>query len=473
MKVKTRVFHKTIAACMAVALSVGVFAGCGASTTTRKDDQGRIIVTVGNWATSEGKNMDNLNARKARYEEANTDAVIEPSTWKFDRSTFYAQASGGQLPTIYSVGYTEMKEIIDSEYASDLTSVLKKRGYEGRFNELPLSVVSDDDGKIYGIPNGAYILGMMYNVDMFKKAGLLNEDGTPMQPKDWYEVAEFAVKIKEATGKPGIVIPSASKYGGWLFTPIAWSFGVNFMEKDDNGKWVAKFNSPEMVEALQYIKDLKWKYDVLPTNSLIDSAEFFKTFATGGAGMIISDPSGAESLPKYDMKPSEFGMFAMPEGPKRHVTLIGGGAYCIRAGASDEEIDAALRWLEMQFTFDATDEYKQNSIADFEYRIKTGEQIGLRRLSAWSPDTPSLKWLEEERAKYTNVDEAQVKLFNEFSDNCPADIQTEEPVCAQELYSILDDCLQEVLSNKDADCASIVAKAASDFQVNYLDNVIE
>ncbi len=47
----------------------------------------------------------------------------------------------------------------------------------------------------------------------------------------------------------------------------------------------------------------------------------------------------------------------------------------------------------------------------------------------------------------------------------------EEPICAQELYGILDGCIQEVLTNKDADCAALLEKANSDFQSNYLDNI--
>ena len=49
-------------------------------------------------------------------------------------------------------------------------------------------------------------------------------------------------------------------------------------------------------------------------------------------------------------------------------------------------------------------------------------------------------------------------------------LKPEEPVCAQELYGILDGCIQEVLTNKDADCAALIKKASSDFQMNYLDN---
>lgn len=469
---KLNKLKKVTALCVAAALSIGVLSGCGGDKVER-DEEGRMIISVGGWPTSEGKALDNMNARKARYDEANSDAVIEGRPWTFDRSTFYAQASGGQLPLIYNIGLTEMKEIIDSEYSADLTDVLKKRGYEGMFNEIVLRTVTDEDGKIFAFPTSAYILGMAYNVDLFKAAGLLEADGTPKQPKDWYEVAEFAVKIKEATGKPGIVIPTASKYGGWLFTPLAWSFGVEFMARDDDGKWQAKFNSPEMIEALQYVKDLKWKYDVLPSNSLVDSGEYFKSFATGNAGMCIADRSISETVNSYDMDPSEFGMMAMPAGPKKHVTLIGGGAMAIKAGATDEQIDAALRWIEMQYSMEASDEYKTNHTADLEYRTRVNEAIGYTVFSPWSSETPARKWYNEALKKYANVSEAQSKLYNDFCENCPAEVQTEEPVCAQELYSILDNCLQEVLSNKDADCAAIVAKAASDFQLNYLDNVVE
>lgn len=45
------------------------------------------------------------------------------------------------------------------------------------------------------------------------------------------------MKIREATGKPGIVFPTANNYGGWMFSCLAWSYGVDFMEKGEDGKW--------------------------------------------------------------------------------------------------------------------------------------------------------------------------------------------------------------------------------------------
>lgn len=73
-----------------------------------------------------------------------------------------------------------------------------------------------------------------------------------------------------------------------------------------------------------------------------------------------------------------------------------------------------------------------------------------------------MKLIEE----YRNVDEKHLASYN---DQSGVEYQVEEPICAQELYSILDSCIQEVLTNVNVDCAELLEKAAADFQQNFLD----
>lgn len=458
--------------CLLTVLSIvaGLFVGCG-NKVNDKDEQGRTMISVSNWPTKKGIDLDAANRKKARFEEANPDVVVEGSPWTFDRKTFYAKAAGGQLPVLYNTGVTELPEIIDSGYSADLTEVLKERGYEGMFDEKILAVISDEDGKIRAFPNSAYLMGLWYNVELFEKAGLMEADGTPKQPKDWYEVAEFAVKIKEATGTAGVMFPSANNLGGWIFTPVAWSFGVEFMEKDADGKWKATFDTPEAVEALQYIKDLKWKYDVLPTNTLIDATEYQKTFATGKAGMIIAAPNWAQFFVQYGTNAEQIGMMAMPAGPKRNVTLLGGGVYLVREDATKDQIDAAIRWIETSKSFKLTEEFKTNNTKMIGKYASDGQLVGIKGMSVWSKNSEARNWELNLIDEMANANPNHVRLYNEYVENCPAEIQAEEPVCAQELYGILDGCIQEVLVNKDADCAELIKKAVSDFQANYLDNL--
>jgi len=467
---KRRGMLKAVSLVLAVFMSIAVFSGCGKKASDR-DEQGRIIAQIGGWPTQEGEKLDNINARKERFEAANPDVVIEPIPWTFDRKTFYAKAAGGQLPDYYAVQFTEIPEIINSEYSADLTDVLEKRGYDGKFNEAVLKAVSSEDGRVMAFPTSAYVLGLAYNVGLFEKAGLMEADGTPKQPKDWNEVVEFAVKIKEATGKPGIVLPTADRSGGWIFTSIAWSFGVDFMEKGEDGKWKATFNTPEAAAALQWYKDLKWKYDVLPANTLINGEEWYKSFALDEGAMMLTGGDYSARVLKYAMPIEKVGMMAMPAGPKRHVTLFGGDVRCVSNTATEDQADAIVRWIETEHSFDLTDEYKQNTEETVQKKLKDGQHVGIKGMSIWNTDTESVKWYNEYIDQNTNANPNHVRLYNEFVANCPVEIQPEEPVCCQELYAVLDNCIQEVLTDKNADCAKILEKANNDFQVNYLDNL--
>ena len=461
---------KIVALVMSMLLICACFIGC-TKKATDKDEQGRTVISVGSWPSSEGETLDKMNARKDRFEKANDDVVIVPDTWAFERQTFYSKAAGGQLPTVYMAGFTEVPEIIASGYSADITKVLKNRGYDGKFNDAIMKVVSDDE-KVMAFPTMAYILGMAYNVEMFEKAGLMEKDGTPKQPKDWNDVVEFAVKIKEATGKPGIVLPTAGNSGGWIFTSIAWSFGVDFMKKDSDGKWKATFDTKEAAQALQFIKDLKWKYNVLPANTLINGEEWYKQFATGNGAMTITAGDYPRRVIKYGMTADKVGMMATPAGPKRHVTLLGGEVLCVKADATQDQIDAAIRWIETAYNYSLTDEYKTNAQASIESQLNEGRHVGIKSMSPWNVDTEALKWYHKYIDSKANANINHVKLYNDFVANCPADIQPEEPVCAQELYAMLDACIQEVLTNKDADCAKIMKKANADFQSNYLNNLV-
>ena len=469
-----RFFQKKVTKIVSVALSTilitGIAAGCGEKGED-KDEKGRTVISVGGWPTKDGPSKDNAEAIRARFEQANQDVVVEPDSWSFDLKTFYAKAAGGRLPTVYNANFTEVSQIISAGYSADITDALKKYNIYDKINKKVLNLISKD-GKTYAYPSASYLLGLAYNVDIFEKAGLMEADGTPKQPKDWNEVLEFALRIKETTGKTGFLFPTTSNYGGWMFTSIAWGFGVCFMEQDNNGKWKAKFDSPECAEALQWIKDLKWKYDVIPANTLINGTEYYKLFGIGEAGMLLVPGDFARRLPTYDMKPEQIGIMAMPSGPQKHVTLMGGGVFAISNKATKDQADAGVRWLQTTETPNATDEYKLNLENEIKKKVGQNELVTIKGFSQWRDDSEAVKFSDEMRTKYANANMNHVRLYNEFVENLgDCEIRPEEPVCAQELYGVFDNCIQEVLTNKDADPATILAKAKSDFQSNYLDNL--
>lgn len=460
---------KPVALCMAAVLSVGVLAGCG-SKATDKDDQGRTIVSVAAWPTIE-KEIANMNARKARFEEANPDFVIQGDQWTFDLKSFYAKAAGKQLPIVFNTNFTEVPMATTAGYLADLTPELKKQGIYDKLNENVLKVISKDD-KVYAFPLNAYYLGLVYNVSDFRKAGLLNADGTPMQPKTWDELAEFGVKLKEATGHAAFVFPTAENVGGWQFTQIAWSYGANFMEQDKDGKWHATFATPECAEALQWLKDMKWKYDLLPENTFVNIDELYKAYGTGKASIALGTHTISTYANQYEMDVNDIGLMAIPAGPKKHVTLMGGAVYSVPEWATEKQIEGALKWIQMTSTPDATEEYKANTEKNYKRWNELGMLTTVKSVSPWNTESTAVQYVDEMIEKYGNADPANVKLYNDFvTDLGDCELKAEEPVCAQELYSILDSCIQAVFTDENADCAKLLEKAAADFQSNYLDNL--
>ena len=458
---------KSVCILLAGIMMAGMCASCGQKTS----ESGKVSLGVSDWPATEGERLELFNQNKADFKKIYPDVEIVPDTWGFDIKSFYPKAEAGMLPNIYTVPFTEIDKLVDGEYVIDMTDALKEKGYYDNMNEKIRDIVSYE-GRVYALPYEAYTFGIAYNTDVFEECGLVEADGTPMQPATWEEWAEMAVTIKEKTGKPGIVLMTANNCGGWMFTNIAWSYGVDFMEQQADGSWKATFNTPEAAAALQFIKDLRWKYDVLPANVLVNQAEMYKTYATGGAAMMMTAPLCTPALASYEMKPEMFGMFAVPAGPVKRVSLVGGGNRVLSNKTNEAQTVAALDWIDfIGLGYRMDDSAKETMEKNIQSNVRDGIAVGVQSLSIWHDDSEKTAYQNELLEKYYNMKPNAVKLYNESLNNSEIELQPEEPVCAQDLYAVLDTCIQQVLNDENADCMAIMEKANKDFQVNYLDNV--
>jgi len=463
---------KTLTSLLAVSIMAAAVAGCTPTQTTinDKDEQGRTVISVGNWPATEGEYLTRITKQKAEFEEANPTMAIEPDTWTFDLKSFYSKAAGGQLPGLYYANFTEIEKIAAGEYYTDIKDGIKRAGYEGQFDERLMKLISND-GEIVTFPTDFYATGMSYNVDLFEKAGLVDENGVALQPKTWDELVEFAKTIKEKTGKYGFIVPTTNNYGGWLSTPLMWSYGVEFMKENGDGTYTATFDSPEMVAALQWISDLKWVHGVIGTEALVTPDDSRRQFALGNVGMMMNLPK-YKTLLNYEMPLEHIGAMAVPAGPERHVTLTGGYCATVKEGSTEDQIDVAIKWLEKTGDGGKIEETTKADIeSSLQGKLDNGDVVGLLGLSVFSNDSDYRKLELELIEKYRNIDTKQVKLYNDSLNNDAIELQPEEPVCAQELYGEIDKMIQQILTDKDTDIAAMVKKANEEFQVNYLDNL--
>lgn len=461
-------WKKIISGVIAVSCAAGMLGGCGGNTG--KTEDGRTVISIGECPDPQRKpeEYESLERRIAKFEELHPDIKVVKNSYVFDAQTYTAKAESGTLPTVYYLPLTEMDNVIRAGYAADITNEYKKRGFYDRTNDFMMNLISKD-GKIYFVPTGCYDVGIVGNADLLAQAGYIKEDGTPVQPKTWEELAEMAVKIKEVTGKAGFTMPTMNNCGGWRFTPIAWSYGTEFMKRDDDGKWQATFNTPECVKALEFVKDLRWKYDVFPNNPLISLEEAAKQMGSGEAAMTFGEPGQIEQYMSCGLDPAKTVVMQIPAGDKRHVTLVGGSVNCIDKNATEDQIKAVFEWMEYNgISVELTEDKKESIKKMYADNNEHGHSpVGLKVVSPWKETNEVEKYKDEIMREYTNFTESYVKLYNDKEN---LEFQAEEPVDAQALYALLDTCIQEVLTNKDADCASLIKKAASDFQKNNLDN---
>ena len=457
---------KSISLIVSCVLTLGVVSGCG----EKKVDDGKTVISLGSTFPDEKANpaaYENTVNLVKKFTDKYPDIVVEDGHYEFAADTYMTKAEGGTLPTAYYVPLTEVEKIKDLNYAADLTSYFEKNGYMDNFNETSLDLISRD-GKIYFMPEQFYYVGVVVNLELYKKAGFVEADGSLYQPDTWDDFARVAQTIKEKTGVDGFMMPTTNNCGGWRFTPIAWSNGTVFETKESDGSWKATFNSPEFIKSVQYLSDLKWKYNAMPENALLSLDDVTAQFAAGNVGMIFGEPNLITGLVQnYKMDKDKIGMLKMPRGDKKRVTLFGGGVRVIDRNATESQMDAALKWLEFNgYSYKIDDERKTNIENSYIRKTENGDLIGIRNMSPWKADSEYEKVQSEMIDKYINVDSKHIEKFNDINE---LEFQVEEPIDAQALYAVLDNIIQEVLTNKNADIESIVSKAADDFQRNNLD----
>ena len=178
----------------------------------------------------------------------------------------------------------------------------------------------------------------------------------------------------------------------------------------------------------------------------------------GQLGMYLAAPDNLPTLVRqYDGDYEDLGLAPVPDG---RGTLLGGEGYMINAGASDEQIEAALTWLQWRFVNpDAVERRIEEAAAD-------ELPVGLP-----TPPTPDI-WVEGEiresvealKERHANVPVENVRPFMEGAPTVEGRI---EPPRAQEVYAILDNVMQGVLTDEGADIRGLLDRAEDDVNRVY------
>jgi len=398
-----------------------------------------------------------------RFNERWPDVTIQPAQYRYQVDTFMPLAQAGRIPTIFETWFTEPQKLINGGHVRDITAQVRARGWDTKMNPGIRDILSKD-GRIYGIPRDGYVLGMYINVDMFRQAGLLDANGIPQYPKTWAEFVTVSVRIRERTGQPAFCLLAKDNAGGWHFSNIAWNFGATFMVQQGN-RWVATVNSPQAIEALQFVKDLRWVHNVLtpdPTNE--DWGTGWRAIGTGTAAMYIGAGDGINQPTEVWGLPVNSIMIApMPAGPRgEQFSLMGGTPYMFARNATDAEVDAALNYLEIMGRIP---EVNNDTLVGLMRDARRRRDAGIPVIA----DFPA--WVDP---AYNAAKQEAIDMFANVNPRFFADyfatiarsgnVRPEEPMEVQDLYAELTKCLQAVVTDRNADPKALLDAAQRNFQ---------
>ena len=279
----------------------------------------------------------------AEFEKANPDIKVKAVyAGNYDDTRVKALAAVKanqpvQLSVLFSI---DVFELIDQDvivpFDEFATSAEDKQWLASFYPALMEN--SKAKGKIWGIPFQRSTIVMYHNKDAFKEAGL--DPNKP--PATWDEMVATAQKLtkKDASGNVtrwGVHIPSTG-YAYWMFQALCIQNGQVLMNQDGNK---TNFDHPDVIEALQFWRDLAAKHKVMPEGT-IDWGTLRQKFLEGATAMMwhtTGNLTAVKEGAKFD-----FGVSMLP-AKKRRGSPTGGGNFYIFKKASAEERKAALKFI--------------------------------------------------------------------------------------------------------------------------------
>lgn len=234
---KNRVLIGAIALVSTLALG-----GCGYLPGAGGGDR-----TVTIWLMKDSVSADFLDRFTASYEEEHPSVELEfkIQSWSGIGPKVTAALKGEDTPDVIEVGNTQVAQYAESGGLRDLT--LESMRDLGSEDWLPgLADPGSIEGIQYGIPWYAANRVVIYNKELFEKAGIK----TPPKTRDeWIEDS----RLLNQDGNQGMYLAGQNWY---VLAGFIWDEGGNLAD-DKGGEWEGGLATPAALRGMDFYKELQ------------------------------------------------------------------------------------------------------------------------------------------------------------------------------------------------------------------------
>jgi multiple sugar transport system substrate-binding protein len=263
------------------------------------------------------------------------------------------QYNAGAAPDVTDYGATFVPGFAGAGYLLDLTPYLDKWPDWQSFYPDVRNQIVQPDGKTYAIPHEANTQSLFYRKDVLGKLGV-----DTAQPTTWPDMVTRLKQIHDKTGKPAIVIPAGTSWGGGTFGEGFLNLMLGSgskMYNDETKKWVVK--SPGLTQTFTLYDELT-KAKLLPVEALLNPEPWqptkYKDFPAGNLPVAAQGTWGW----RYDWGPDgaapikdltdKVATWLYPSGGGGQPYAVGGVAFSYEVSATTKNPDEAVelaKWL--------------------------------------------------------------------------------------------------------------------------------
>lgn len=343
-----------------VTLMASMFVGCGSSDTNTG-----AVQKVRVWTSDSGARaiwdplVENFNNTIGKEKAIK----LEWETYGSDYSTVVDVArQNGQLPDIITLSNAKLYEYIATD---DVIAIDDMPGgpeflkeYDSPFAKgSPLLT----DGKTYGVNSTSNVAGLIYNKDLFRKAGIVDENGEPTPPKTLAEAREYAKRLTNTKeGIYGYSFPMAFSMSYILGIPTITSMGRTAKYDYDN----LTYDVSSWKNSLQWIIDMKNDGSLFPGIESLDNDTSRSYFAEGKIGMMPGISWDVSVLTSQFVAKCDWGVASFPlvdENVKYPAWRDLSNAYLITKTAMETGADKVMEVYKFIYSYETRKTLYENN----------------------------------------------------------------------------------------------------------------
>jgi len=285
------IFTKTISIALCTFLLTSSVTGCRKNDTnkTSENADNKEVAVVKLWNNGGSakdllmKKVDEFNNTTGKEKGIKLEYKVFGDDYK---NVIDIAIAGGEAPDLFSVpdvlsNYIKKNAIMPVDEMPGGPEFIKQ------LNPDIAKVVENGKrytfGKVYNIPVTISVIALFYNKDMFKKAGIVDENREAKPPTTWDELTEYAKRLANPENKEyGIIMPFA--WGGYA----EWELKAPFLSSVGHGLFDEKTGEYKIKDykvALKWLTKIKEDKSFFPGPEGLGNDPARAQFAEGRIGM--------------------------------------------------------------------------------------------------------------------------------------------------------------------------------------------